>query len=134
MQRNHLSAKARTLITGLQRTGIDFSTDNGIAGHVWRALDEGASKGMTVMQLSQILDAEGDENPFDIMATGATDPAVAELHAMAYMLLQLFCASTGDCFDQAGGMLAHIHAKTNGRDVANDADTEFAWGCLNTAW
>lgn len=134
MQRNHLSAKARTLLIGLQKTGIDFSTFDSVPGQVWRALDAGASKGMTALQLSQILDAEGTENPFDAITAGASDHALAELHSMAYMLLQLFCASTGDCFDQVGEMLAHIHAKTNGREVADNSDTEFAWSCLSAVW
>jgi hypothetical protein len=134
MQRNHLSAKARTLLTGLQKTGIDFSSFGGNPGRVWRALDEGALHGMTTEQLATLCDTEDGTNPFSELAAHSASPEHQELLGMAYMLLELFCSSSGDCFGQAGTMLGTIRAKTEGRDVANNEDMDFAWGCLSTVW
>jgi hypothetical protein len=116
------SQNAQTLLTALQKAGVDLRDEPGTPGKLWRALAAGARAGLTPEFLAEIqarsemhTEIEAVAARFD--ATGNQNPA-----DLGFLLLGLFCEFTPDAFEMAGEMLALLHAKRAGRTAPAEGD------------
>ena len=116
---------ARTLLSALQDAGVDLRDEPGTPGKLWRALAASSREGLTAEFLAEIQGRS--EMRAEIAAVGARFDATGEQNPadLAFLLLGLFCESTGDSFDMAGDLLAVLHAKRAGR-AASEADDTLA--------